>query len=145
MIDTWLDWILDFFTGWLIIFYLCIMCYFCLISVQLSFVHTVYMHEHSPFSYTLIRSLPDDPEFVRLDIRCFILLIRCSMRLDMLQGARFSFYLFWYYCLPFHSYWFCSFPDSLYIAISRYSFFVFMWYHVWAFICSIVVILIDFL
>ena len=42
----------------------------------------------------------------------------------------------------FYSRWLYSFPDSLYITISRYSFSVFIWYHVWISICSIAVILI---
>ena len=55
-------------------------------------VHTVYMHEHLPFSYTLIRFLPDDPVFARPDTECFVLLITCSMKLDMLRGAGVSLY-----------------------------------------------------
>ena len=119
--------------------------YLSFFSTIYHYVHTIYMHENSLFSYALIRSFPDDPGFVRPDTESFMLLIKCSMRLDMLQGAGVSFYLFWYYFLPFNSCWFCSFPDSLYTAINRYSFSVFMWYHMWAFICSIAVILIDFL
>ena len=101
MIGTWLDWTFDYFTVWLIIFYLCIICYFCLIPVQLSFIHTVYMFEHLSFSYTLIRSLSDGPGFARPDIGCFFLLIRSSMRLDMLRGAGVSLYIFWYFCIFF--------------------------------------------
>ena len=41
------------------------------------YVHTVYMYEHFPFSYTLIKSLPNDPEFARSDIEHFIFLLGC--------------------------------------------------------------------
>ena len=44
------------------------------------------------FSYTLIRSLLDDPGFVSPDTRYFMLLIRCSIRLDMLRGIGVSLF-----------------------------------------------------
>jgi len=50
------------------------------------YIHTVYMHEHFSFSYRLIRSLLTILD-LHPDAECFMLLIRCSMRLDMLRGA----------------------------------------------------------
>ena len=41
--------------------------------------HCLYARALSPSFYTLIGSLSDDSEFVRLDIGGFILLFRCSM------------------------------------------------------------------
>ena len=100
-------------------------------SICYHFMYTVFKCTSTfPFSYTLIRSFPDDPRFARPDTGCFMLLIRCSMRLNILRGAGVSLYLFWYYCILFHSCCFYSFLDSLYITISHYSFFAFIWYHV---------------
>jgi len=48
-------------------------------STVYHYVYTVYMHEHLLFSYTLIRSLPDDHEFARPGTGRFMLLIRCSI------------------------------------------------------------------
>jgi len=48
--------------------------------------------------YTLIKSLPDDPRFARLDIGHFIL---WSGFVEIVHVARsWSLYLFWYYYLP---------------------------------------------
>ena len=44
------------------------------------------MHEHFPFSYALIMSLPDDSGFARSDIGPFIL-DQVSLRLAMLRGT----------------------------------------------------------
>ena len=68
---------------------LLLFCTHCLYARALHF----FLHTHQVSS--------DGPEFVRPNTGCFMLLIRCSMRLDMLQGAGVSFYLFWYYFFLF--------------------------------------------
>ena len=51
----------------------------------------------SSFSYTLIKSLSEDPRFARLDIEHFIL---WSGFVEIVHVASsWSLYLFWYYCL----------------------------------------------
>ena len=74
--------------------------------------HYTYMHLPFYFTHSYVR-FSDDPEFARSDIGCFILLIRYSMRPDMLRGAGVSLYPFWYSILPFYSCRFCSFFDSI--------------------------------
>jgi len=103
-------------TMWLVIFQLqfylwLFCCHLIAMHCVVIYVHTVYMHEHFPFSYTLIRSLPDDPRFARLYIGYFILLIRCSLRSYALRGAGvfslpilvffLSFYSCFYSCIDF--------------------------------------------
>jgi len=52
-------------------------CYICLFPVQFIIMYTLFICTSTfSFSYTLIRSLPDDPEFVRPDTGCFMSLIR---------------------------------------------------------------------
>ena len=91
--------------------------------------HWFYARAHFPLFYTLIGSLSDDPRFVCLNIGCFILLFRCSMRPYMLRGAGVSLYLFWYSCLPFYS-CFYSFLDSIYIRLIACFIPLFIWDHV---------------
>ena len=88
----------------LITVYLCLHIISVLFQFIVSFhMLTHYMHVHFLFFLHTHFVASDDPEFARLDTGYFMLLIRGSMRLDMLRGAGVSLYLFWYYCLPFHS------------------------------------------
>ena len=66
--------------------------------------------------YTLTGCFSNDSEFAHPDIGRFILLIRCSMRPNMLRGAGVSLYLFWYSCLPF-LFMFCNLLTSIYIRL----------------------------
>ena len=104
------------------------------------------MHVHLSFLfYTLIESLSDDSRFACPDIRCFTFLIRCTIRLDMLRGTEVFLSTHSDIIISFfYSCWFCSFLDSLYIAISHHFFSVFICYHVWMLICDIAVIMIHF-
>ena len=117
--------------------------YFSLIPVYsfISYAHTLYAYALSLF---LTHSL--GCFLTTLDLHVQILNVSCywsGVRWDWTCCEKLEFlYSFWYYYLPFSSSWFRSFPDSLYIAISRYSFSVFIWYHVWTSICNIPVILI---
>ena len=94
--------------------------------------------------YTLIGSLSDDPEFTRSDIGCFILLIRCPMRPDMLRGVGVFLYLFWYILIFLFIH---ISVNSLLPCISDSSLFHFYihYHHAWTFICVIAVTLFLFI
>ena len=95
--------------------HLCLHIIFALFQYIFFIVCSLYRQMHLPLLfYTLVGSLSDDPKLARPGIGCFLLLIRCSMRLDMFRGAGVSLYLFWYSCLPFYS-CFCSLLATIYI------------------------------
>ena len=75
---------------------------FMILIIQLSsitFYHVIIMYtlfictSTFFFSYTLIRSLSDNSEFVRSDTECFMLLFRCSMKSYSSRGAGVSLFL----------------------------------------------------
>ena len=121
--DRHLNWFYIWFLYWLTLL-LSVhihMLYLSYSSIIYHYVHTVYIHEHFPFFYTLIRSLPDDPGFARPDTGCFMILIRCSIENGhVARNWSFSLStlvllsLFWFLLI-------CSFPDHLYFAFSYYS------------------------
>ena len=89
-----------------------------------------------PFSYTLIGSLSDDPEFARPDWMFHLIdqvFLRSTLRKD-------SEFLFDYGILA--SPLFILFPDSLHIIISCHSSSLFIYYHVWMLICDTAMIMI---
>jgi len=145
MIDTWLDWTFNFFTVWLIVFYLCIMCYFCLILLQLSSVYTVICTSTPPsLIHSLGRFLTTLDLYVQiLDVSCYWLGVRwnwtCCKKLEFLSNY-FDIIVFLF--IPIDFVVFLILYKLLSVVI---PFSLFMWYHVWAFICSIAVMLIDFL
>jgi len=119
MLDTrwyiWHDWtsssVTDCFIYCLIMLCLLFQSYF---SIYYLHMLTRFMHMHLPLYFT--HSL--GPFLMTLDLHVQILdvlfyLIRCSMRLQILRGARIFLYPFWYSCLPSYSYCFCSFFDSM--------------------------------
>ena len=120
MIDTW------HLIGHLILYWLVLLLsihVLYIISVLLqyilsSYAHICYMHMHvhlSLYSYTLIRSLSNDPGFTHPYIGYFTLLIRYSMIPDMSRGA-------WSYPRLDHRYsWFLSFCRSLFSCLSLSS------------------------
>jgi len=65
------------------------------------YVHTVYMHGHFSFSYTLTGSLSDDLGFAHPNIGCFLILFRCSLSSYASQGAGISPYLIQVFLPPF--------------------------------------------
>ena len=74
--------------------YSCFICYICLFSLLFILMYTLFIcTSTSSFSYTLIRSLPDDPEFARPDTRCFMLLIRYWERITGILRSRSSLLL----------------------------------------------------
>jgi len=94
-----------------------------------------------PFSYTLIRSLPDDPEFVLSDTGCFMLLIRYWERITSIIWSRSSLLLDHLFSVFSISFLFHFFHDSMQWTHSCFIP-LFICYHAWMFICDIVVMLI---
>ena len=140
------------YTSWHQLFILSVVFFFTYrlvyVIIQLSFIYslscyyniyTVYMHEHlSPFSYTLIGSLFDDPRFARPDIGCFLY---CSGGWwDRTYCEELEFFSSWSSVFLFA--FILLFFDSLYIIISYHFVSLFIYYHVWMLICDIAVIMI---
>jgi len=78
-------------------------------------LYTCIMHVHYSFIYILTRSVSDDSGFAHPNIRCFIILIRCSMR-----PRSWSFSLS-YSGILIYFYSCCYLFDSLYIRLSCHS------------------------
>ena len=96
--------------------------YICLIPVLFIIMYTLFICTSTFFFliHSLGRSLTTMNLHVQvLDVSCYWSGVR--LRPDMLRGAGVFLCPLWYYCLSFHSYWFCNFPDPLYFAISYYS------------------------
>jgi len=122
MIDTWPDLTFDFCIDWL--YFSLFMFYMLYLSYSSTVYHYVHMFICTSTFFFLTHSLGRflttlDLHVKVLDVSCYWLGVR--LRPGMLRGARVFLYPLWYYCLSFHSYWFCSFPDPLYFVISYYS------------------------
>ena len=121
-----------------------------ILVIQLSFIYslTCYYYTHwlyarSPFlfSYTLIRSLSDDPEFACSDWMFY------SIDQAFVEIVRFArtkiFFLFDSGILA--SSLFILFLGSLYIIINCHFISLFIYYYVWTSICSSIAVIIDLL
>jgi len=111
--------------------------YFSLIPVYSIIICTYYMRvQLLLYFYTLIGSVFDDSGFAHPDVGCFILLIRCSMRSDMLRELWVLTIRFLIYLLSFIS----LFPWFLIYCSHCLFYSLFICYHVWSFICYITVL-----
>ena len=134
----------DFFMTNFISLFSCFIYYICLIPVIFIIIYTLFICTSTFFFLThslgcFLTTL--DLHVQVLDISCYWSSVR--LRPNMLRGAGVFLYPFWYYCLSFYSYWFCSFPDLLYFAISYYSF-PYSYVIMVMLICDITVIMIHF-
>ena len=83
---------------------------FLALDLLLSFVHTVYMHEYSSFSYTLIRPLLTTLICTSRSFGHLLILFRCSCDHTLREELELLSFWFWY-LTSFYSY-FCTFLDS---------------------------------
>ena len=105
---------------------------------------THYLYARAPFLF-LIHSLGRFLTTLYLRVQILdVLLLWPGVRWDRKCCVELKFFSTHSGIIVFHFYscWLRSFLDSLYIAIIRYFFSVFIWYHVWTSICIIAVMLV---
>jgi len=99
------------------LFILLLISYLLIAIYHVVIVHTVYMHKHFSFSYTLTGLLFDDPGFVRSDIGRFLILFRCTLSLYASRGAGVSLFLILIHYLFLFLYFLDSYiSDSVFIS-----------------------------
>ena len=104
----------------------------------LLYTYCLYAWTLSSFFYTFIGSLSDDLRFVRPDIGCLFHWSGVDELVHFARSLEFSLLITGILI----SLLFLLFLDSPYIIISCHSISVFIYHHVWTFICSIAVIMI---